>query len=84
MWGTHLFPSVPFAPKAKMSAELTILSDHASKVQQEDTIQHVEGNKSGEEGVVLVSKWTHLTTHQAIFKFRRVFFLGLIASFGGM
>ena len=66
-----------------MSAELTILSDLPSKEGTEEMIQHLEENKSGEH-VVLVSKWAHLTTHQAIFKFRRVFFLGLIASFGGM
>ena len=67
-----------------MSAELAILSDHSGEERPKETVQHVEDNKTGEEGVVLISKWAHLTTHQAIYKFRRVFFLGLIASFGGM
>lgn len=65
-----------------MSAELTIAADLPSKERAEE-LDHVE-EKTPDERLILASKFAHLTTHQAIFKFRRAFFMGLLASLGGM
>lgn len=67
-----------------MSAELTIAADLPSKhMSGNDHVDNIE-EKIPAERMTGVSKFAHLTTHQAIFKFRRIFMMGLLASFGGM